>query len=174
VGTLAALRSVSQSALLDRLIRSRVWIGLLAFSLIGIVAMQLLVLRLNNDVGRLLARAATLQRQTTLTRIADSSTSSGQVVEPAAAASGMSVAAAGSLRFVSISPGDVARAARVLQQPIQAAPAPEAASAPEAAAIAPEATASAQETTTPVGEAARPSPASSAPQGAPSSEASGG
>jgi hypothetical protein len=113
-----ALVGVSKSALLDRLIRSRLWIGVLAFSLIGIVAMQLLVLKLNTQVGRVLVREATLQRENALMRIEGSQASSGGLVEPAAAAAGMTVAAPGSLHFVAVGPDDVGRAARALQTPL--------------------------------------------------------
>jgi hypothetical protein len=118
-----AVDRLSRSALLERLIRSRVWIGLLAFSLIGIVAMQLLILKLNTDVGHVLARATTLQRENTSMQIADSQTSAGSLVEPTAAAAGMTVAAPGSLHFVSVSRSDLARAASALSAPVSAPPA---------------------------------------------------
>lgn len=88
---------------------------MLAFLLIGIVAMQLFVLKLNTDVGQTLAREAALERQNTLTRIADSSASAGNLVEPTAAAAGMTVAPAESLHFVTVSHSDIARAAIALQ-----------------------------------------------------------
>jgi hypothetical protein len=115
---LDALAGASNSPFLDRLIRSRLWIGILAFLLIGIVAMQLLVLRLNTDIGRTLVREAALERQNTLTRIADSSASAGNLVEPTAAAAGMTVAPAGSLHFVTVSHSDLSRAAAALQTPV--------------------------------------------------------
>jgi hypothetical protein len=110
-----ALAGASNSPFLDRLIRSRLWIGILAFLLIGIVAMQLFVLRLNSDIGRTLAREAALERQNTLTTIADSSASAGNLVEPTAAAAGMTVAPAESLHFVTVSHSDLQRAAAALQ-----------------------------------------------------------
>lgn len=127
-----ALAGASNSAFLDRLIRSRLWIGILAFLLIGIVAMQLFVLRLNTDIGRTLAREAALERQNTLTNIADSSASAGNLVEPTAAAAGMTVAPAGSLHFVTVSHSDLARAAAALQAPIAATVSTESASAESA------------------------------------------
>ncbi len=48
---------------LDRLIRGRIWIALIAFALIGIVTLQLLVLQLNAGIGRALVREAQLQRE---------------------------------------------------------------------------------------------------------------
>jgi hypothetical protein len=110
-----ALAGASNSPFLDRLIRSRLWIGILAFLLIGIVAMQLFVLRLNTDIGRTLVREAALERQNTLTRIADSSASAGSLVEPA-----------GALHFVTVSPSDLLRAAAALQTPVAEAASTEA------------------------------------------------
>ena len=131
---LDVLAGASNSPFLDRLIRSRLWIGILAFLLIGIVAMQLFVLKLNTDIGRTLAREAALERQNTLTTIADSSASAGNLVEPTAAAAGMTVAPAGSLHFVSVSHSDLARAASALQTPVASSEAASAAGAsPEAA-----------------------------------------
>jgi hypothetical protein len=108
------LRSLSDSSLLDRLIRGRLWIGMLAFALIGIVAMQLLVLDLNTGVGRSLAREALLQRENAQIGIEDSMASAGERVEPAAVAAGMTMAAPGTLHFVVASPADVERAAAAL------------------------------------------------------------
>jgi hypothetical protein len=111
---------VCDSVLLDRLVRGRLWIGLLAFSLIGLVAMQLLVLRLNNGIGATLERAAALQRANAQLGIeAATGTGEGRVA-PLAAATGMVFAPPGSVHFVASSPtSDVSRAAAVLAAPIQ-------------------------------------------------------
>lgn len=114
------LAGASNSPFLDRLIRSRLWIGILAFLLIGIVAMQLFVLKLNNDIGQTLTREAALERQNTLTQIGDSSASAGNLVEPTAAAAGMTVAPAGSLHFLTVSHADLARAVAALRTPVVA------------------------------------------------------
>jgi hypothetical protein len=113
-------------------VRGRLWIGLLAFSLIGIVAMQLMVLKLNNGIGATLQRAATLQRTNAQLGI-EAATGSGEGrIEPLAAATGMTFAPPGSVHFVaSSSAADIARAAAVLAAPIQ--PHEYAASAAEAA-----------------------------------------
>ncbi|MGH2834587.1 MAG: hypothetical protein ACRDKD_00135 [Solirubrobacteraceae bacterium] len=116
-----AYERVSDSALLDRLVRGRLWIGLLAFALIGIVAMQLMVLKLNTGIGTTLAREAALQRSNAQLGI-EAATGSGEGrIEPLAAATGMTFAPSGSVHFVASSPaGDISRAAAVLAAPIQA------------------------------------------------------
>jgi cell division protein FtsL len=106
-------------ALLDRLIHGRLWIGLLAFSLIGIVAMQMVVLKLNTDIGRTLTREATLQRENAQLGIEDSMYSAETRVAPLAAAAGMTLAPPGSVHFVQAAPAYIARAASALSQPIQ-------------------------------------------------------
>jgi hypothetical protein len=101
-------------------VRGRLWIGLLAFSLIGIVAMQLMVLKLNNGIGATLQRAAALQRANAQLGI-EAATGSGEGrIEPLAAATGMTFAPPGSVHFVASSPAaDIARAAAALAAPIQ-------------------------------------------------------
>lgn len=118
--TIDAFENVSSSVLLDRLIRGRMWIGLLAFALIGMVAMQLLVLELNTGIGRKLGRVATLQRQNAQLGIEDSMYSAEGRVAPLAVAAGMTLAPAGTIHFVAASPANVARAATVLSTAVQA------------------------------------------------------
>jgi cell division protein FtsL len=115
-----AFEAVSASAALDRLIRGRVWIGLLAFSLIGIVAMQLVVLELNTGIGRTLTREAALQRENAQLGIEDSTYSAESRVAPLAAAAGMTLAPLGTVHFLQAAPADVSRAAAALAAPIQA------------------------------------------------------
>lgn len=118
--TLDAFESLSVGAVLDKLIRGRIWIGLLAFSLIGIVAMQLVVLELNTGIGRTLTRAATLQRENAQLGIEDSMYSAESRVAPLAVAGGMTLAPPGTVHFVQAVPADLSRAVSALSAPIQA------------------------------------------------------
>jgi hypothetical protein len=115
-----ALEGISSSAVLDRLIRGRVWIGLLAFALIGIVAMQLLVLELNTGIGHTLTRVAQLQRENAQLGIENSTYSAEGRIAPLAAATGMTLAPTGTIHFVAASPADVSRAAAALSTAVQA------------------------------------------------------
>jgi hypothetical protein len=108
------LEGVSSSAFVDKLVRGRLWIGMLAFALIGIVAMQLLVLKLNTGIGHTLARVETLQRENAQLDIENSMYSAEGRVAPLAAAAGMTLAPAGTVHFVIASKADVARAAAAL------------------------------------------------------------
>jgi hypothetical protein len=117
---LAAYERVADSALLDRLVRGRLWIGLLAFALIGIVAMQLMVLKLNAGIGATLEREAALQRTNAQLGI-EAATGTGEGrIEPLAAATGMTFAPSGSVHFVASNPAaDIGHAAAALSAPIQ-------------------------------------------------------
>jgi hypothetical protein len=115
LGLLSALESLSQHRLLDRLIRGRVWIGLVAFALLGIVTMQLGLLELNGGIGRALEHEATLQRENAALSIENSERASGTRVQAGAKKLGMTLTAVGALRFLSAGGhGDVAKAAAAL------------------------------------------------------------
>ncbi|HXP98480.1 MAG TPA: hypothetical protein VN845_00275 [Solirubrobacteraceae bacterium] len=117
--TAGALERVSASSLLDRLIVGRAWIGLLAFALIGVVAMQLVVLKLNTGIGRTLQRQVLLQRENAELGIENSVYSAESRIAPLAAAAGMSFAPPGTVHFVAASAADMPRAASVLASAAQ-------------------------------------------------------
>jgi cell division protein FtsL len=122
LGVLAALNSLSRNPSLDRLIRGRTWIVLIAFALIGIVTLQLLVLRLNANIGRALVREAQLQRTNAALSIESSELAAGERVESLTAKLGMELVPEGALRFLSINPSsDIARASAALNKPVQTA-----------------------------------------------------
>jgi hypothetical protein len=115
VGLLSGLESLAQHRLLDRLIRGRVWIGLVAFALIGIVTLQLGLLKLNGGIGRALEHEALLQRENATLSIENSELAAGTRVESHAAHLGMSLAPVGALHFLSADDrGDVDKAAAAL------------------------------------------------------------
>jgi cell division protein FtsL len=122
LGLLALGRAISSHTLLDRLIRGRIWIALIAFALIGIVTLQLLVLQLNASIGRTLVREAQLQRENAAYSIENSELASGERVESQAGRLGMSLVPIGALRFLTSDPrADIARAAAALNAPVHGA-----------------------------------------------------
>jgi len=92
-----ATMEVSGSRTMDRLVRSRAWVVIVAFGLIGIVAMQVSMLKLNNGIGRAVETAATLERGNAALRGEVSRLSSGDRIQ----------ALAGSRGYVMPEPGDV-------------------------------------------------------------------
>jgi len=94
---------------------ARIWIGLVAFALIGIVTLQLVLLKLNTDIGHALAQSSVLQRENAALSIENSESLASNRVESRAEGIGMELMPAGSLRFLAVGRGaDVARAAGAL------------------------------------------------------------
>jgi hypothetical protein len=126
-GVLEALAGLSPRRLLDRLTDLRLvnggaWIALVTFALVGIVAMQLWMVKLNVGIGRALEHEALLQRENSTLSIGDSMQSSGERIEQLAAARGMVIAPPGALRFETARGAlDTRLAAAALARPVQQA-----------------------------------------------------
>jgi cell division protein FtsL len=100
----AALERLSSHRLLDRLIRGRAWLVLLTFALIGVVTLQLALLKLNGGVGRTLATEQALQRENASLSIENSELASADRVQARAAALGMEFASSSALRSLAPAP----------------------------------------------------------------------
>ncbi len=110
-----ALARVPDHRVLDRMMRGRLWIGAIAFALLGIVAMQLSLLKLNTGIGRALEHESLLRRQNATLRFDVSNLSAGDRVETQAVRMGMTMASPGAIHFLSAGGSDqVRRAARSL------------------------------------------------------------
>jgi hypothetical protein len=83
-----ATLEVSASRTMDRLVRSRAWVVIVAFGLIGIVAMQVSMLKFNAGIGRAVETAATLERSNASLRADVSRLSSGDRIQALAGARG--------------------------------------------------------------------------------------
>ncbi|HEV7494561.1 hypothetical protein [Baekduia sp.] len=104
-------RALADSRFLDRLIRGRLWIPIVAAGLMGIVFMQVSMLKLNAGIGRAVQSAATLERQNTNLRAAVSGMESGTRIDDAARHLGMVVPADGSTHYVTAAVRGLATAA---------------------------------------------------------------
>jgi len=119
LGLLELLQSISRHSALDRLIRGRAWIAIVVFALLGIVTLQLTLLKLNAGIGRSLERGALLQRENAALSIENSELTAGSKVEAEAEHLGMSLVPAGSLKFLAAHPrSDQAHAAAALSAPV--------------------------------------------------------
>ena len=146
--------AVATHRLLDRLIRGRLWIGVIAFALIGIVTMQLVLLKLNAGIGRSLVRETLLQRENATLSAENSEVAAGEQVEAQAEHAGMELIPSGALRFLTAHPAsDVSKAAAALSAPIATA----STSGGEATASSASTTGEASNTSTTGGEATAPS-----------------
>lgn len=118
-----ALARIPDHRFLDRVVRGRLWIGCIAFALLGIVAMQLSLLKLNTGIGRALEHESLLRRQNATLRYDVSNLSGGDRVETQAVRMGMTMASPGAIHFLSAGGSDQARrAARSLDASPPASP----------------------------------------------------
>jgi hypothetical protein len=112
-----ALR-VPDARVLDRLIRGRLWIGLIGGALVSLVFMQVSLLKLNTGISADMVSSQNLERQNAELRAGVSSLDSGQRIQDIAAARGMVMPDDGQLRFLSAGrPGDGTRAAQAMTAP---------------------------------------------------------
>ena len=133
---------VGDARLLDRLVRGRAWIALMAIGLIGIVFMQVSLLKLNAGISRAVTAADTFDRQNSSLREDISKLDSGERSQSVAAKLGMVTPAAGDVHYLDGRGADGARAAAAIKPPDPVTPsvAPAAATtttAPAAATTAP-------------------------------------
>ena len=109
---------VPDARVLDRLIRGRLWIGLIAGALVTLVFMQVSLLKLNTGISADMLTSQGLERQNAELRASVSSLDSGQRIQDLAAARGMVMPDDGQLRFLTAGPpGDGARAAHAITAP---------------------------------------------------------
>ncbi len=118
---LEALRALPDHRLLDRLVRGRAWIAILAAALLGIVFLQVSLLKLNASIGRAVQHSALLQRQNADLRDSVSRLSSGDRVQRLAAQMGLQVPTPGTVRFVEPSAASAALAAVRIRPPLNSA-----------------------------------------------------
>ncbi len=71
----------SHSRTMDRLVRSRAWVVIIGVGLIGIVAMQVSMLKLNSGIGRAVDTVATLERSNASLKATVSELSSGDRIQ---------------------------------------------------------------------------------------------
>jgi hypothetical protein len=120
--------AVYEHRLLDRVLRGRLWIGLVTFALLGIVSLQLALLQMNGSIGRELQRKAKLLRENAALNIENSALASEEHVIAAAVRAGMVPVSIKSLRFLDAHAGGTAGAVTALRTPVQS-PSSEATSA---------------------------------------------
>jgi cell division protein FtsL len=110
----AFVRALPDQPLLDRLVRGRGWIALLAALLVVIVAMQVSLLGLGASIGRAVQQATALQAQNEQLRARVGTLADDQRIESLAAGMGMVMPAPTAVTFLSAgsstTPGDAATA----------------------------------------------------------------
>jgi cell division protein FtsL len=121
-GVFERLRELPDHRVIDRLLRGRVWICFIGLALMGIVAMQVSLLKLNSGIGRAVETTATFERQNSQMEAEIARLASGERIRAGADQRGMVTPAAGEVHFLRVRPGgDAARAAQRMRAPSDAA-----------------------------------------------------
>jgi hypothetical protein len=110
---------VSASRAMDRLVRSRLWIGIIAFGLIGLVAMQVSLLKLNSGIGRAVQTSSTLERSNAGLRAEISRLSDGDRVQRLGEGEGLVMPAPSDITYLRAGDthSDAVRAVQHMQAP---------------------------------------------------------
>ncbi len=121
-GVFERLRALPDHRLIDRLLRGRVWICFVGVALMGIVAMQVSLLKLNSGISRAVETTTTLERQNSSMEATIARLASGERIRSAADKRGMVTPAAGAVHYLRVRPGrDASRAVRRMRAPSDAA-----------------------------------------------------
>ena len=121
-GVFERLRALPDHRIIDRLLRGRVWICFVGVALMGIVAMQVSLLKLNSGISRAVETTTTLERQNSSMEASIARLASGDRIRTAADKRGMVTPAAGAVHYLRVRPGrDAPRAVRRMRAPSDAA-----------------------------------------------------
>jgi hypothetical protein len=101
---LERLLTLPDHRLVDRLVRGRVWIPLIGFLLIGIVAMQVSMLKLNAGIGTNVEKISTLERTNGQLRADLAQFESGERIQQAAGKLGLVMPAPDQVRYLKVKP----------------------------------------------------------------------
>jgi hypothetical protein len=99
---LQRIAALPDHRLVDRLVRGRVWIPLIGFLLIGIVAMQVSMLKLNAGIGSDVEKSSTLERTNGEMRADLAKLEAGERIQRAAGKLGMVMPAPDQVRYLKV------------------------------------------------------------------------
>ena len=174
-GFFTRVRALPDHRVVDRLLRSRLWIWALGIALLGVVTMQVSLLKLNSGISRAVETTTTLERQNAALEESITKLTATDRIQTGAEALGMLLPAAGDVGYLQAGPNDADRAVSRMEPPSEEAAAllansgivpgsmiaPAVAATPSAtttSATTPTATTPTTQTTTPVAPAATPAP----------------
>lgn len=113
----AGAKRLGDARVLDRLVRGRTWIAIVAVLLLGIVFMQVSLLRLNAQIGTAVTSADTLDRANSGLRSDIAQLDSGERIQDVAAKLGMVMPPAGDVHFLNAREVNPALAAASITAP---------------------------------------------------------
>jgi cell division protein FtsL len=120
-GLFERIRALPDHRIVDRLLRSRLWIWALGLALGGIVTMQVSLLKLNSGISRAVETTTTLERQNADLEASIARLSSPDRIERGALQLDMLMPAAGDVGYLTARPQDAERAVRRMEPPSDAA-----------------------------------------------------
>jgi hypothetical protein len=120
-GLFERLSRLPDHRVVDRLLRSRLWIWALGALLGGIVTMQVSLLKLNSGISRAVETTTTLERQNAALEASIARLSSPDRIESGAATLGMVMPPAGDVGYLHSGPEDAGEAVRRMQPPSEEA-----------------------------------------------------
>ena len=117
-GVFDRIKALPDHRVIDRLLRGRVWICFIGVALMGIVAMQVSMLKLNSGISRAVETTATLERQNSDMEASIARLASGERIRGAADKASMVTPAAGEVHYLRVRGGTDGRlAARRMRPP---------------------------------------------------------
>ena len=114
---LEGVRAIPDSRLLDRLIRGQGWIVIIGIALMGIVALQVSLLKMNTGIGVSIEKAGALERQNADLRAEVSRLSSEERITSEALKQDLVMPDAGEVRYVNVRGEIDARKAAAIMRP---------------------------------------------------------
>ena len=120
-GLFERIRALPDHRIVDRLLRSSLWIWALGLALGGIVTMQVSLLKLNSGISRAVETTTTLERQNAALEASIARLSAPDRIERGALQLDMLMPRAGDVGYLTAGPQDAARAARRMEPPSDAA-----------------------------------------------------
>jgi hypothetical protein len=115
--TFDRILAVADHRVVDRLLRSRLWIILVGALLGGIVAMQVSLLKLNSGISRAVETSATLERQNGALEAAIARLGATERVRSTALSRGMVLPPAGEVEYLRVRPDDASLATSRMTEP---------------------------------------------------------
>ena len=109
------------TASIDRLLRSRLWIWALGIALLGVVTMQVSLLKLNSGISRAVETTTTLERQNAALEESITKLTATDRIQTGAEALGMLMPAAGDVGYLQAGPNDADRAVSRMEPPSEEA-----------------------------------------------------
>jgi len=120
-GFFTRVRALPDHRVVDRLLRSRLWIWALGIALLGVVTMQVSLLKLNSGISRAVETTTTLERQNAALEESITKLTATDRIQTGAEALGMLMPAAGDVGYLQAGPNDADRAVSRMEPPSEEA-----------------------------------------------------